>query len=229
MCGLSYAGMASPPVCIPDDVDTLLLDLDGTLLDLAFDNRFWGLVVPEAYGALHGISVQQALDEIMPRLKSVEGTLPWYCLVHWSKALDMDLSQLKTEHAGHVAWLPGAKDFLLRQRAAGRRLVLATNSHPETLRIKVEQTRITDYLDAAYSSHPFGAPKEDPRFWEGFRAVESFDARRTAFIDDNLAVLRAARAAGIAHPIAVTRPDTTLPEKQRPTEFPWVRAVAELA
>ena len=135
---------------------------------------------------------------------------------------------LKTEHAGYVAWLPGAKEFLLRQRATGRRLVLATNSHPETLRIKVEQTRVTDFLDAAYSSHPFGAPKEDARFWAGFRAVEPFDPRRTAFIDDNPDVLRAGRDAGIAHLIAVTHPDTTLPEKSPPAQFPWVRGVADL-
>ena len=220
--------MTAAPVRIPEDVDTLLLDLDGTLLDLAFDNRFWRQVVPEAYGALHGLSVQQAIDAIVPRLAAVEGTLPWYCLDHWSRQLEMDLSTLKTEHAGSVAWLPGAQDFLLRQRAAGRRLVLATNSHPETLRIKDEQTRISDYLDAVYSSHPFGAPKEDPHFWQGFREVERFDPRRTAFIDDNAHVLRAGRDAGIAHLIAITRPDTTLPEKAPPAEFPWVRAVAEL-
>ena len=220
--------MTAAPVRIPDGVDTLLLDLDGTLLDLAFDNRFWRQVVPEAYGALHGLSVQQAIDAIVPRLAAVEGTLPWYCLDHWSRQLEMDLSTLKTEHAGSVAWLPGAQDFLLRQRAAGRRLVLATNSHPETLRIKDEQTRISDYLDAVYSSHPFGAPKEDPHFWQGFREVERFDPRRTAFIDDNAHVLRAGRDAGIAHLIAITRPDTTLPEKAPPAEFPWVRAVAEL-
>ncbi|MEY4762418.1 MAG: hypothetical protein RLZZ200_2274 [Pseudomonadota bacterium] len=221
--------MTHDPPYIPDHVDTLLLDLDGTLLDLAFDNRFWGVVVPEAYGELHGLSVQQALGEIMPRLRAVEGTLPWYCLDHWSEALGMDLSRLKTENAGHVAWLPGAREFLLRQKAKGRRLVLATNSHPETLRIKMTQVPVTDYLDAAYSSHPFGAPKEDPRFWVGFRQIEHFDPQRTAFIDDNLNVLRAARAAGIAHPIAVTRPDTSQPEKSRPTEFPWVFAVADLA
>ena len=220
--------MTAAPVRIPDDVDTLLLDLDGTLLDLAFDNRFWRQVVPEAYGALHGVSVQQAIDAIVPRLAAVEGTLPWYCLDHWSRQLEMDLSTLKTEHADSVAWLPGAQDFLLRQRAAGRRLVLATNSHPETLRIKDEQTRISDYLDAVYSSHPFGAPKEDPHFWQGFREVERFDPRRTAFIDDNAHVLSAGRDAGIAHLIAITRPDTTLPEKAPPAEFPWVRAVAEL-
>jgi putative hydrolase of the HAD superfamily len=216
------------PATIPDEVDTLLLDLDGTLLDLAFDNRFWRRVVPEAYGAMHGLSVQQALDEIMPQLAAVEGTLPWYCLDHWSRTLDMDLSLLKTEHAGHVAWLPGAQDFLRRQRAAGRRLVLATNSHPETLRIKVEQTRVTDFLDVAYSSHVFGAPKEDPRFWQGFQAVEPFDPRRTAFLDDNLTVLQAGGDAGVAHLIAITRPDSSMPEKAPPAQFAWVRAVADL-
>jgi putative hydrolase of the HAD superfamily len=217
------------PATIPAVVDTLLLDLDGTLLDLAFDNRFWRQVVPAAYGARHGLSVQQALEEILPRMRAVEGTLPWYCLDHWSRTLDMDLSTLKTENAGHVAWLPGAQEFLLRQRAAGRRLVLATNSHPETLRIKMQQVPVTDFLDAAYSSHVFGAPKEDPRFWAGLAAAEPFDPQRTAFLDDNLHVLQAGRVAGVAHLIAITCPDTSQPEKPAPAGFAWVRGVADIA
>ena len=143
---------------IPAHVDTLLLDLDGTLLDLAFDNHFWMEIVPATYGRKHGLSTQQALATIRPLMASVEHTLPWYCLDHWARTLDLDLYTLKVEHAGRIGWLPGARDFLVRQRAAGRRLVLATNSHPETLRIKDGQTGVTGYLDAAYSSHRFGAP-----------------------------------------------------------------------
>lgn len=212
---------------IPATVDTLLLDLDGTLLDLAFDNHFWMEIVPATYGRKHGMSVQQALDAIRPLMTSVEHTLPWYCLDHWARTLELDLSTLKLEHAGRICWLPGARDFLLRQRAAGRRLVLATNSHPETLRIKDAQTGVTGYLDAAYSSHVFGAPKEDARFWAAFRQEVEFDPARTAFIDDSIIVLRAAQAAGVQHLIAVSRPDSSQPPRPQ-SEFATVAAVAEL-
>ncbi len=37
------------------DVDTVLLDMDGTLLDLAFDNYFWQKLVPEYATGSDGI------------------------------------------------------------------------------------------------------------------------------------------------------------------------------
>ncbi len=151
---------------LPDHIDTLLLDLDGTLLDLAFDTHFWHEVVPEYFGRTRGMTASEALEkEIGPRLRSAEGTLNWYSLDYWSRMLELDLSAIKSEHDSRIAWLPGAQDFLQRQRAAGRRLVLATNSHPETLRIKDEKVAIRPLLDAVYSSHQFGAPKEHAEFW----------------------------------------------------------------
>ena len=44
------------------DVDTVLLDMDGTLLDLAFDNYFWQKLVPETYGEQQGISPAEAQE-----------------------------------------------------------------------------------------------------------------------------------------------------------------------
>jgi putative hydrolase of the HAD superfamily len=215
---------------LPASIDTLLLDLDGTLLDLAFDTHFWLEVVPAYYGAVRGLSAAQALEqEIMPRLRAAEGTLDWYCLDHWSRVLELDLSAIKSEHDDRIAWLPGAREFLQRQRAAGRRLVLATNSHPETLRIKDQKVGIAPYLDVVYSSHQFRAPKEHAVFWERFRAAEPFDPSRTAMIDDNLAVLGAARAAGIGCLIAVTDPDSSRPARPAPADFLHVSAVADIS
>ena len=38
------------------DIDTVLLDMDGTLLDLHFDNHFWLEHLPQRYAELHGVS-----------------------------------------------------------------------------------------------------------------------------------------------------------------------------
>ena len=184
----------SAVVRLPDQIDTLLLDLDGTLLDLAFDTHFWLEVVPEYYGAARGMSGPEALEkEIQPRLRDAEGTLNWYCLDHWSRMLELDLSVIKSQHDERIAWLPGAQDFLRRQRARGRRLVLATNSHPETLRIKDEKVGVRPFLDAMYSSHEFGAPKEHAEFWLRFQTAAAYEPARAAFIDDNPKVLAARR------------------------------------
>ncbi|MDR2216448.1 MAG: HAD-IA family hydrolase [Nevskiaceae bacterium] len=212
---------------LPAHIDTLLLDLDGTLLDLAFDTHFWHEVVPEYYGRKFGLTGPQAFEQLVrPRLRSAEGTLDWYSLDYWSRALDLDLSAIKSRHDERIAWLPGAQDFLRRQRAVGRRLVLVTNSHTETLRIKDRKVCIRPFLDAMYSSTPFGVPKEDPSFWQRFRAVEPFDPARAAFIDDNPVVLAAARNAGIDTVIAVTHPDSSRPPRDPPVGYAHVAAVA---
>jgi HAD superfamily hydrolase (TIGR01509 family) len=192
-----------------DLIDTVLLDLDGTLLDLAFDNHFWLEIVPAAYAASRLTTVEAARIQIAPRFRACEGTLPWYCIEHWSRELDLDIVALKRANTGRIAWLPGAKEFLERLRAAGKRLVLLTNSHPQTLRIKNEKTGVLDYFDAAFTSHEFGAPKEAAHFWNAVRAVEPFDPRRSLFADDSPAVLRAAKDAGIQWVYGVRRPDSS--------------------
>ena len=109
----------------------------------------------------------------------------------------MDIEALKRTQAGRIAWLPGAQVFLKRLRALGKRLVLLTNSHPQVLKLKDEQTGVTRYLDVAISSHVFRVPKESGEFWRAVREVEPFDAQRSLFVDDSPSVLRAAQAAGI--------------------------------
>jgi len=209
-------------------IDTVLLDLDGTLLDLAFDNHFWLEVIPAAYAAAQGLSVEAAHAALRPRFRAHEGTLNWYCAEHWSRELGLDVTAHTRAAAERVSWLPGARECLLSLRAHGKRLVLLTNCHPAVLAIKDEQTQVTALVHAVVSSHRVGAPKEAAQFWEGVQAHVSFEAGRSLFVDDSPPVLKAARAAGIRWVYGVSRPDSSAGER-RHEDVPALDSVAQLA
>jgi putative hydrolase of the HAD superfamily len=166
-------------------IDTVLLDMDGTVLDLAFDNHFWRSHVPEAWGRQRSLSAQQALEQLKARFRACEGTLNWYCVDYWSRELELDIPALKERHSERIRWLPGAREFLQQVRALGKRLVLITNSHPKTLAIKDARTQVISHFDAGFSSHSFGAPKEEMQFWRELAKVEHFDPARSLFVDDS--------------------------------------------
>lgn len=208
-------------------IDTVLLDLDGTLLDLAFDSHFWHEVLPRHYAVARGLDLETARSQLQPMFRSCEGTLDWYCVDFWSRRLQLDVMAIKQPHRDRVRWLPGAEAFLRALRARGKRVVMLTSSHPKVLALKHERTQVRDHFDAVFTSHQFGVPKEDARFWPALRRVEEFDPQRTLFVDDNLAVLHSARAAGIRWLRAVRRPDSSGPAKLQ-DEFIAVDAVGDL-
>jgi HAD superfamily hydrolase (TIGR01509 family) len=208
-------------------IDCVLLDMDGTLLDLRFDNWFWANVVPERYAHAKGLSVAAAQAELAPLFTKVAHTLPWYCIDHWSRELDLDIRALKRTAREQIRFLPGAETFLQKLRLSGKRVVMVTNSHPATLAIKDEQVAITRHFDRCYSTHTFGVPKEDASFWPRLIEEELFDATRTLFVDDSLPVLESAHRFGIAHIRAVRRPDSGLPPNAT-GRFVAIDSVAEL-
>ncbi len=196
-----------------NQIDTVLLDMDGTLLDLHFDNHFWLQHLPQRYADRHAISLQAALDELMPLFQRHAGQLSWYCLDFWGRELDLPIRALKEEIAHLIALRPDADTFLSALRAAGKQVVLITNAHRDSLSLKMERVQLEQYFDRLISSHDYGFPKEDQQFWHALRADLAFDPARSLFIDDSLPVLRSARDYGIAHLLAVRQPDSRGPLK----------------
>ena len=219
-------GSAHPPDW--NAIDTVLLDMDGTLLDLGYDKRFWEEHLPRRFAASRGVPVEEAHRLMRPIFETTAGTLDWYCIEYWSRALALDIISLKRATRHEIDWLPDARDFLDRVRASGRRLALVTNADPEILAIKDAHLGIRRRFDAIYSSHEFGAPKEDPEFWPRFAAREAFDPARTMFVDDNASVLGAARRHGIRWLYAVRRPVHRAPARTA-NGFAGVESVLELA
>ena len=197
-----------------EQIDTVLLDMDGTLLDLHFDNHFWLEYVPQRYAEVRDIPVEQARVELLGRYNDILGTLKWYCVDHWSRELELDIALLKEEVSHLIAVHPHVVDFLEALRAAGKRVVLVTNAHQKSLALKMEKTQLRGYFDKVISAHDLGYAKEEQAFWRKLQEVEPFNSRRTLFVDDSISVLRSAEKYGIRWLLAILSPDS----KQSPHE-----------
>ena len=209
------------------EIDTVLLDMDGTLLDLNFDNHFWKEFVPLKFAQQQGISKALAKQQLEPRFKSMEGKLEWYCLDYWSQVLQLDIAGLKAEVSGLIAVLPHVTEFLEKLQQSPQKVLLVTNAHRDSLGLKMEKTCLQPFFDGIISSHDFGVPKEHAGFWSLLQQQQSFDKRTTLLIDDSSAVLNSARLFGIAHLISVSKPDSKQPKKHV-TGYPSIEDFREL-
>lgn len=190
------------------EIDTILLDMDGTLLDLHFDNYFWLDHLPKRYAEIRGMEYAAAQRELHGRIHSHRGTLQWYCLEFWSDALGVDIRGLKEEVQHKIQIRPFVEDFLTRLRARGKQLRLVTNAHPQSLTLKLEITGIDRLLDDIISAHDLQQPKESQNFWPALQNRAPFDPARTLFVDDTVPVLDSARAYGIRHLLCIHQPDS---------------------
>jgi 5'-nucleotidase len=215
------------PMIAWDRIDTVLLDMDGTLLDLRFDNHFWHEHVPRRYAERRGLVLQTARDELTERYQEVAGTLDWYCVDYWTRELGLDIASLKRELDHLIRPHPHVDDFLRAVRACDKRLVLVTNAHGKALALKLARTGLDAHFDAVVCAHDLGKPKEDVAFWDRLQHVQPFAPPASVLIDDSLPVLRAARSYGVGQLVAVKRPDSTRPEKDV-AEFPAVADLREL-
>lgn len=202
-------------------IDTVLLDMDGTLLDLNFDNHFWQEFVPLRFAELHGLSQDEAKHQLKPRFKAMEGRLEWYCLDYWSEELKLNIAGLKQELAGLIAVHPHVVEFLDAVRVSGRRLLLVTNAHRDSLSLKMDKTCLHQFFDAIVSSHDYGLAKEQQGFWQILQDAHIFEKHRTLLVDDSPTVLCSARTFGIAHLVSISKPDSRAPARTI-TAFPSV-------
>lgn len=204
------------------DIHTVLLDMDGTLLDLHFDNHFWLEHMPKKLMEKHGMSLLAAKEMMAIETEQVMGTLSWYCLDFWADKLDVDIMGAKREMEHLISIREDSLPFINALKTSGRDVILVTNAHPDSLSLKVEHTRLDSHIDQLISTHEFAVTKESQVLWQKLQVKLGFNPQHTLFVDDSLGILKAAQDFGIKHLLAVSNPDSQQPVREI-SEFPSIQ------
>jgi len=191
-------------------ISTVLLDMDGTILDLHFDNHFWLHHLPLRYSETANISLEKAKENLVSHYEKVAGTIDWYCLDYWAEQTKLPIKSLKREIQHLIRLRSDAHDFMVALRESGREIILVTNAHPDSLTLKIERTQLDKYFDVLYSTHEFGVTKESQLLWERLQKKQGFSLENTLFVDDSINILESAQLYGFKHLLAVENPDSKL-------------------
>jgi HAD superfamily hydrolase (TIGR01509 family) len=210
-----------------NSIDTVLLDMDGTLLDLHFDNYFWLQHLPRRYAEIHQRDEDDSRAQLQRQMAAKRGSLDWYCLDYWSQQLQVDIPALKLEIQHMISLRPHVESFLQQLHAAPQQVLLVTNAHRKSLELKLARTGIERWFDGIVVSHDLRVPKEDLRFWHYLQARYSYRPERTLLIDDTESILHSAQQYGIAHLMTLLQPDSRM-QKRLDTRFPGIHHFDEI-
>lgn len=204
-----------PRQIVPDfswsAIDTVLLDMDGTLLDKYFDDYFWEEFVPSMYAEQHNMDAREARITLLAKYKRVESTLQWTDLDYWSDQLGLDIPELKCKIDHLIQVHPYVLDFLRYMKEINKEVHLVTNAHSKTLAIKMQKTRIGEWFSRIICAEEVGEAKEQPIFWTKLESMLDFDRNRTLLADDTAKVLDSAHSYGMGHLIYIARPSSRAP------------------
>lgn len=198
-------------VCWPN-IDTVIFDMDGTLLDLKYDNTLWNSELPKRFATLRGIQEKQAWKLLYDRPVS---KLDYYSLDYWQDFTGLDIAAIHWELISLIQYRANAKKLIFQLHKLGIRCVIATNAHPKVFEIKNHVTFLDKIIDKVYCALDFSSTKEDLNFWEKLHYVERFQVGRTLFIDDNIEVLDTASRFGLQNLLTIDQPASGKPRRSK--------------
>ena len=201
----------TPHVVAWDEIDDVLLDMDGTLLDRHFDNFFFEEELPRRYAALHSLTFEDSCNRLMAMYQSVEGELAWTDLHYWTNRVGIDVVALHRELDHMIGFLPGAEDFLRYLRQLGKRVTIVTNAHEAGVSVKIAKTGLDRHVDRIVNAFEVGYLKMRPEYWPNCQRLLGFDPARSLFMDDDEGCLVAAKQFGVGHLIHSAKSSSQLP------------------
>ncbi|ENV37562.1 hypothetical protein F959_01501 [Acinetobacter venetianus RAG-1 = CIP 110063] len=218
---MSYSDLQQQPIA--------MFDMDGTLLDLAFDDFIWNHCLPERHAQVHQCSLEQSQQTLFQFYQQHKHTLSWYSSAYWTAKVGVDVLQLQYEHREKIAARAGCHQLLERLKAKGYRCWLLTNADQAGLQLKLENVELSPYFELMISSEELGHAKEDVGFWQKLQQLHPFDPTKAVFIDDTVAVLKGAEAFGISKLVSILQPSSSKPSRNvNELPYPALNHLTEL-
>lgn len=196
------------------DIECLLIDMDGVILDNAYDNDFWQNQIPEVIADSKGIGFDDAKRLAIQIFNYKKNTKDWYDVDYWSNMLDIDIeAQKRSEKSfSRISLYDGVIDTLnvLKNKT---KMILITNAHRKTLNIKLEKYNLTPYFDEMVCAHELNYVKEDIQLWYMLRSKYRLDYEKTLLVEDTINNINVGLSAGISGAIYVGDEKFTVSDK----------------
>lgn len=206
-----------------------MFDMDGTLLDLAFDDLIWNHKLPERHAVMHQCTLPQSQATLYEFYQSHKHTLSWYSTRFWTSKVGVDTLQLQYDFKKNIQPRLGCFELLESLKAQGYRCWLVTNADCEGLKLKLNHVNLTPYFEVVVSSEEIGHAKEFVEFWQVLQHKHPFNPKNVVLVDDTAPVLQGAEKFGIQQLVTITQPSSNNAERNRlELEYPAINDLTEL-
>ena len=182
----------------------ILSDLDGVILNLEYDIKFWESWLPDHVANQSNRILEEIKAEIQAEIDIQRGTLNFYDLNYWDNLLNVDCMKIIKEQEEKCSYLEGSYEALQKLSTLNNRMHIVTNGDPRVQEYKAETKNFLEFFDSIFYSMRAGYPKEEKEFWALARHNLNLDFEDAIFIDDDFKVITAAAKAGIKQVIWIT-------------------------
>ena len=90
----------------------ILLDLDGVILNLEYDIKFWESWLPDHVANQSNRILEEIKAEIQAEIDIQRGTLNFYDLNYWDNLLNVDCMKIIKEQEEKCSYLEGSYEAL---------------------------------------------------------------------------------------------------------------------